>query len=194
MEKLTGLLFGSFNPIHTGHLIIANYFVQYSDIEEVWFVVSPHNPLKNREELLDGHARYELVCKAIEDNPFFRPCDQEMKMGTPSYSYKTIEKIQGDFPGREFVLIIGSDNLDEFDQWKNHEKILEMIRVFVFPRGKGTHSEFLEHPSVKLFPAPKVEISSTFIREGVRAGKDMRYFLPDKALEMIRQQGYYRQG
>ncbi len=192
-NNLTGLLFGSFNPIHTGHLIIANYFIQYSDIEEIWFVVSPQNPLKTREGLLKEKDRFDLVCRAIEDNPLFSPCDLELKMGTPSYSYKTIEKIQADFPEKEFALIIGSDNLDEFDRWKNYEKIMNMIRIYVYPRGSGTNSGFLDHPGVKLFQAPKIEISSTFIRKAIRAGKDPRYFLPRRVLDKIRQQGYYRQ-
>lgn len=191
-KTITGLLFGSFNPVHTGHLIIASYFVQHTDIESVWFVLSPQNPFKTGEKMLEGHKRLELLNAAIEDNPAFLSCDIEMGMATPSYTINTIRKLQEKHPDREFVLMIGSDNLDDFDQWKDHETILDMVNIYVYPRSAQCKSRFLSYRKVKMFRAPLLEISSTMIREALAQDREPRYLLPDALLKIIRDKGYYR--
>ncbi len=185
----TGLFFGSFNPVHTGHLIIANHFVQYTDIESIWFVLSPLNPFKTGEKMLGNDERLELLHMALYDNEAFRVCDIELTMETPSYSIHTIKKLQHEHPVHSFVLLIGSDNLDEFDRWKDYLEILERVNVYVYPRGTGSNSPFLSHPSVKYIDAPRIDISSTAIRKAIHSGRDVRYLVPDKVLQRIREKG-----
>ena len=188
----TGLFFGSFNPVHTGHLIIANHFVQYTDIDSIWFVLSPLNPFKAGEKMLGNEERLELLHLAVDDNEAFQVCVIELSMKTPSYSIHTIKKLQQDNPGNSFVLLIGSDNLDEFDRWKDYREILDRVNVYVYPRDTGSSSLFLSHPSVKYIDAPRIDISSTAIRKAISTGCDVRYLLPDKVLQRIREIGYYK--
>lgn len=190
-QKTIGLLFGSFNPVHTGHLVIADHFVQYTDIECIWFVLSPQNPFKTNEEMLDQDKRLELLELAIEGNEHFEACDIELKMGTPSYTILTIKKLQADFPGHRFILIIGSDNLDDFDKWKDYEELLSLVNIYVYPRPGHSGSRFLSHPAVKLVEAPRIDISSTQIRRAISEGKSPRYLLPDKVLQRIITKNYY---
>ncbi len=187
----TGLFFGSFNPIHVGHLIIADFFVQFTDLDKVLFVVSPQNPFKLNESLLDENSRLELVKLATGDDPGFDVSDVEFNMEQPSYTYKTLKNLLSKHPEKEFVLIIGSDNLDEFDKWKNYEEILEMIRIYVYPRPGFSGSPFLQHPNVFLKDAPVMEISSSFIRQSLEKGKDPKYMLPEKVYDEIVKKGYY---
>jgi nicotinate-nucleotide adenylyltransferase len=190
-HKKTGLLFGSFNPIHTGHLIIAGYMLEYSDLEEVWFVVSPHNPLKERSSLLADHHRLMLVNIAIENDYRFRSCNIEFDLPKPSYTIHTLTYLQEKYPGREFVMITGTDIFPTFHKWKNWEQLLEFYKFYVYPRPGGEDHELISHPSVTLYDAPQVEISATFIRQGLRDKKDMRYFLPEKVYEYIREMHFY---
>jgi len=188
----TGLLFGSFNPVHTGHLIIANHFLAHTDIEEIWFILSPQNPLKSSSEMLPDRERLKLLELAAEDNPDFHVSDVELRMPRPSYTVSTIEHLLKRHPERRFVLIIGSDNLDVFDQWKDHERLPELLPVFVYPRSPdAASSAFLRHPNITLKDAPLLEISSSNIRRLIREGKSPRYLLPDKVLERIRERGCY---
>ncbi len=191
-QKVTGLLFGSFNPVHTGHLIIANHFVQYTRIEEVWFVLSPQNPFKTDQRMLGEKQRLELLELAIEENPAFIACDIELKMKTPSYSIHTIKTLQQKHPGRQFVLLIGSDNLEAFDRWKDHEEILALVKVYVYPRSEQPASRILSHPNVSLVHAPLLEISSAKIREALTQGKCPRYLLPDKVLRRIEARKHFQ--
>ncbi len=190
-QKITGLLFGSFNPVHTGHLIIANHFVQYTDIENIWFVLSPQNPFKTDEEMLDQDKRLELLKLALEGNEHFETCDIELKMGKPSYTIHTLKKLQAAFPDHRFILIIGSDNLDDFDKWKDYEELLSLVTIYVYPRPGHSDSPFLSHPAVKLVAAPRIDISSTQIRKAIRNGKSPRYLLPDKVLQRITEKRYF---
>lgn len=189
--KKTGLLFGSFNPIHTGHLIIAGYMLEYSDLEEVWFVVSPQNPLKERSTLLADHHRLMLVNIAIENDYRFRSSNIEFDLPRPSYTIHTLAYLQEKYPGREFVMITGTDIFPTFHKWKNWEQLLEFYKFYVYPRPGSEEHELISHPSVTLFNAPQVEISATFIRQGLKDRKDMRYFLPDKVYEYIREMHFY---
>ncbi len=190
-QKTIGLLFGSFNPVHTGHLIIANHFVQYTDIDSIWFVLSPQNPFKTNEEMLDQDKRLELLDLALEGNEDFEACDAELKMDRPSYTIHTVKKLQATFTDHRFILIIGSDNLDDFDKWKDYEELLSLVSIYVYPRPGHSDSPFLSHPSVSLVDAPRIDISSTQIRKAFSEGKLPRYLLPEKVLQRILENRYY---
>jgi nicotinate-nucleotide adenylyltransferase len=191
-NKRTGLLFGSFNPVHTGHLIIAGYMAEYTDLSEIWFVVTPHNPLKDKDSLLDDHQRLHMVNLAIEGDSRFRSCDIEFRMPRPSFTIKTLTFLQEKYPAREFVIISGTDIFPSFHKWKNWEMLLEYYKFYVYPRPGSADHELTGHPSVKVFHAPMVEISSTFIRQSLRHGKNMRYYLPDKVFDYIREMHFYK--
>jgi len=183
----TGLFPGSFNPVHIGHLIIAHHLLLHSDLIEIWFVVSPQNPLKEHSELLPEQTRLALLELAIDDQPGFFLCQRELTLERPSYTWKTIQVLREENPDRDFVLIIGSDNLDVFAQWKDNDKILESIDVYVYPRKGLPGSEFQNHPGVRLVDAPLIEISSAFIRDGFRKGCPPKYMLPDKVYRQIQE-------
>lgn len=190
--KKTGLYFGSFNPIHIGHLIIANQILVNSDLEEIWFVISPHNPLKEKNTLLDDNHRLSLVKVAIEDNPDFKACDIEFKMPKPSYTIHTLLNLEEKYPNRKFCLIIGSDNLHSFDKWFNYEQILKNYQLYVYPRPNYLDCPFKTHPSVKWVDAPLIEISSSNIRDAIKNSKSVKYLLPDKVLEYIYEMHFYQ--
>jgi len=191
-----GLYFGSFNPIHVGHLIIANHMVENTDLDQVWFVVSPHNPFKEKKSLLADHHRLALVKEAIDDNP--RASDVEFHLEQPNYTVKTLMVLKENYPSHTFVLLMGEDNLASFHKWKNYEYILEHYQLFVYPR---VHSEELTvaenniatHPSVTLLKdVPIMNISSTFIRNGIKNGKDVRYLLTPPVAQYVDEMGFYK--
>ena len=190
----TGLFFGSFNPIHSGHLMIASYMAEYTDLDQVWFVVSPHNPLKEKSTLLADHHRLALVNLALEEDARFRSSGIEFKMPQPSYTIDTLTYLSEKFPGREFVLITGSDNLPTFHKWKNYEVLLSQYKIYLYPRPDTTPSPFDQHPSITRVDAPLITISSSFIRNGIREGKNMRYFLPEKVWRYVEEMHFYRRG
>lgn len=194
MKKLTGLFFGSFNPVHSGHMMLANYFQQYTDIDEIWFIVSPQNPLKKRKDLLDEYQRLELVNRAINDFPAFKVSDIEFHLNKPSYTVITLAHLKEKYPDRNFVLIMGEDNLLTFKKWFNHEQILKENKIYVYPRhNEATEkSEFESHPSVMKVAAPRIEISSSFIRKAIKASKDVRYFLPEKVFDYIDEMNLFK--
>jgi nicotinate-nucleotide adenylyltransferase len=190
-NKKIGLYFGSFNPIHNGHLILAEQILENSDLDLIWFVVSPQNPFKDRNNLLDNRARYFLVQKAVEDNDGFRACDIEFSLPLPSYTIDTLTYLQEKYPDKEFTIIIGEDNLKNFHKWKNYQAILDYYRIFVYPRPNSEKSELLKKENVIMIQAPMIEISSSFIRENIRKNKSIRYLLPDKVREEIEKNAYY---
>jgi len=189
--KKTGLFFGSFNPIHNGHLIMANYMAEFTDLDEVWFVVSPQNPLKQKNTLLPEHHRLALVRIAIEDQQKLGVTDIEFKMPRPSYTIDTLTWLSEKYPSREFVLISGTDIFSSFHKWKNHEAILEFYSIYVYPRPGSGLGDFTDYPKIKLFAAPMMEISSSFIRQGIKAKKNMRYWMPDKVYEYMQEMHFY---
>ena len=189
--KKTGLFFGSFNPIHNGHLILANYMAEFTDLDEVWFVVSPQNPLKEKSTLLAEHHRLALVRIAVEDQQKLGVTDIEFKMPRPSYTIDTLTWLSEKYPNRAFVLISGTDIFSSFHKWKNYKTILEFYAVYVYPRPGSSLGEYENHPSVKLFPAPMMEISSSFIRKGIKEKKNMRYWMPDKVYEYMQEMHLY---
>ncbi len=190
-QKKIGLFFGSFNPIHIGHLIIANYFVEYTDLDKVWFVVSPQNPFKEKKSLLEDHHRLALARIAVEDDLRFWVSDMEFHMPKPSYTIDTLTYLEEKYPDNQFILLAGSDQLPNFHKWKNSEVILELYEMYVYARPGYSNSEFEKHPRVKIFNTPQMEISSTFIRKSIREGRDMRYMLPQKVWEYIRDMHFY---
>jgi nicotinate-nucleotide adenylyltransferase len=188
----TGLYFGSFNPVHIGHLVIANYMITFTDLEQLWFVISPQNPLKKSSSLLEDHKRRTLLEIALEDDIRFRICDIEFKLPKPSYTVDTLAYLKELNPTREFVLIMGSDGLPTFGKWKNHAVIEQRYTRYVYPR-PGFPCNKTEHANIRIVDAPLMEISSTFIRDALRAKRDIRHFLPPRVYEYIVQMHYYEQ-
>ncbi len=194
MKKRIGLFFGTFNPVHVGHLILANHLLQYTDLKEVWMVVTPHNPHKKKKSLLNDHHRFEMVWQLCDEYPGIKPSDVEFNLPQPNYTVFTLAHLEEKYPDIDFVLIMGEDNLKSFPKWKNHEVILERHNIIVYPRySEGdTHPELLKHPKIQLTDAPKIEISSTFIRKAIKQGKDVRPLLPLKVWKYIEEMNFYR--
>ena len=188
---LTGLFFGSFNPIHIGHLAIANYVVEYTDIKELWFVVSPQNPLKKRKGLLPDYHRITLVREAIEEDKRFRASDIEFKMPQPSYTIDTLTYLQEKYPGRKFAIVMGADGLTSFHKWKNYEEIIKNYPRYIYPRPNVDIAKIENKENCIFMNAPLIEISSTFIRNGIREGKDMRYLLNERVYKYISEMHFY---
>lgn len=180
-----GLFFGSFNPIHVGHLIIANSMIETTDINQVWFVVSPHNPFKKRSSLLHEFDRLDMVNAAIHDNYSMKASDIEFNMPKPSYTIDTLTYLSEKYLDKEFVLIIGEDNLKNFPKWKNAEKILEYYKLYVYPRPHAQPSDLIEHPNVQMVEAPLIDISATFIRKCISNDRSVKYLVPDTVNEII---------
>jgi len=189
-----GLYFGTFNPIHVGHMIIANHMAEYSDLEQVWMVVTPHNPLKKKNTLLEDFKRMQLVALATEDFPKIKPSDIEFKLAQPNYTVNTLAHLQDKYPQHEFALIMGEDNLKSLHKWKNYEVILENYDLYVYPRISAELSELdlKNHPRVHKIDAPIVEISSTFIRENLKKKKNVQPLLPFKVWEFIDYNNLYK--
>lgn len=190
--KKVGLYFGSFNPIHIGHLIIANHVLNFTPVEEVWFVISPQNPFKKKENLIDSYDRLALVEAATADNPRLKPCTIEFNMPTPSYTVDTLAYLKEKYPDYSFSLIMGSDNLVNFHKWKNHEVILKYYNIIVYLRPGYTKVPFLNHKSVKVLKAPLLEISSSYIRKLIKMGKSIRYLVPDSVYREIINSSLYK--
>ncbi len=193
MSQKIGLFFGSFNPVHIGHLTIASWFVEFTDIDKVWFVVSPQNPFKEKKSLLADHHRLAMVRIAVEDDARFQVNDIEFKMPKPSYTIDTLTYLEEKYPEKKFVLITGADQLPTFDKWKNPDRILELYQLYVYARPGYQGSKFDTHPGIKIFNAPLLDISSTFIRTSVRDKKDMRYLLPPKVWEYMSEMHFYEE-
>lgn len=189
-SKRIGLFFGSFNPVHNGHLMIANYMAEFGDLDQVWFVISPMNPFKADQQLLPDYHRRELLDRAIGDYPRFRVSTVEFSLPKPSYTIDTLNFLESKYPEHQFILIMGSDQLPDFPRWKNSEEILANYKILVYPRPQVTLSlvtshSLLDHPSITLIHAPMMEVSSTFIRRSIREGKDVRFFMPDLTWQYI---------
>ncbi len=190
-----GLFFGTFNPIHTGHLVIANYMANYTDLNRVWLVVTPHNPLKERESLLKDNHRLALVKIAIEDNAKLKVSDIEFKLSKPSYTINTLLHLKEKYPKHEFVLIMGEDNLNTIHKWKNYEEIVNGFSIYVYPRIDSNTIEEAgnKYPMVKFFPdLPLMNISSTFIRKAIKEKKDTKYLLTEKVRNYIVEMNFYK--
>lgn len=191
-----GLYFGTFNPIHIGHLIIANYMVEFSNLDQVWLVVTPHNPFKDKKTLLDNHLRLEMVHLATKNYPKLKPSNVEFHLPQPNYTINTLVYLTEKYPKHQFSIIMGEDNLNSLHKWKNYEAILEHYGVYVYPRfeAKSQISEVIstsekkktiQHPNIHLVDAPIVEISATFIRESIKNNKNIAPMLPEEVWKYI---------
>ena len=193
--KKVGLFFGTFNPIHIGHLVIANYMVEFTDLEEVWLVVTPRSPFKAKKSLLDNHHRYQLVYEAIKDYPKLKVSDIEFNLTQPNYTVNTLVQLEEKY-GNEyrFALLMGEDNLQGFHKWKNYEIILAHYELYVYPRMAETKipAELKGHRSVHPVDAPIMEISSTFIRKQHKAGRNIRPMLPEAVWKYLDEMNFYR--
>ncbi|MDG1147417.1 MAG: nicotinate (nicotinamide) nucleotide adenylyltransferase [Crocinitomicaceae bacterium] len=199
-----GLYFGTFNPIHIGHLKVANYMAEHTDLEEIWFVVSPHSPQKEKKALLEDHHRLEMVRIAIEDNRTLKVSDVEFELPQPNYTATTLSCLQEKYPKHSFSLLMGEDNLRGFHTWFNYERILANHKIYVYPRtvtcqepvkqvGEKPFSELYNHQNVILCKGvPKLKISSSFIRESIEKKKDVRSLLPEKVYTYIINMNFYK--
>ncbi|MCC5924678.1 MAG: nicotinate-nucleotide adenylyltransferase [Crocinitomicaceae bacterium] len=201
-----GLYFGTFNPIHIGHLVISNYMAEYTDLDQVWLVVSPQNPLKKKKSLLADYHRLALVKVAIDDNDKLRASDIEFKMPLPSYTADTLAYLKQQHPNIDFSIIMGEDNLRTFHKWKNFERILEQHQVYVYPRvltmqeeqevqemGSLPDNELSNHPKIIFCDdAPVMKVSASFIRQAIKDGKDVRYLLTDPVHQYVDEMNFYK--
>jgi len=199
-----GLYFGTFNPIHVGHLIIANHMAEHSDLDQIWMVVTPHNPHKKKSTLLDDFHRLHMVHLATEDYSKIKPSDIEFKLSQPNYTVNTLVHLEEKYPNHEFSLIMGEDNLKSLHKWKNYEVILQNHDIYVYPRldAKDQNSELISleaqnldlknHHKIHVIDAPVVEISSTFIRKNIKEGKNVKPLLPAKVWEYIDHNNFYK--
>ncbi len=198
--KNIGLYFGTFNPIHVGHLIIANFMVDYTELDEVWLVVSPQNPHKKKESLLADYHRLSLVRIGVEDNRNLKACNEEFNLPIPSYTINTLAHLKEKHNSNNFHLIMGEDNLRSFHKWKNHESIIEDHKIYVYPRVL-TEKELNEkmntkisykHPNIVKCEAPIMKISSSFIRKAIQNKKDVRYLLTEKVFNYVDEMNFYK--
>lgn len=187
-----GLFFGSFNPIHIGHQIIANYMASQTDLSQVWFVVSPQNPFKEKKSLAKDQDRLHLVQLAIEDNYNLKASNVEFNMPQPSYTIDTLVYLQEKYPEHEFVLIMGGDNLGTFHKWKNYEIILRDYSIYVYFRPGYELGELKDHPKVHLFDAPEMKISASYIRKCIQNGHSIRYLVSEPVFEYLESSHLYR--
>ena len=187
-----GLFFGSFNPIHIGHMAIAQYMIEHTDIDKIWMVVSPQNPFKEKSSLLDQNHRLSLVSVATEDDFSLEASNIEFSMPVPSYTIDTLVHIKEKYPENEYALIMGGDNLENFHKWKNHQSILNAHHIYVYPRPNTKGSQFDQHPKVHLTRAPLMDISSVFIRKCISEKKKVNYFLPPKVWKYVNEMNFYK--
>jgi len=184
-----GILPGSFNPVHNGHLAIANYLAEYEEFDQIWFLVTPQNPLKKRNDLMDEQLRLDLLKKAIGNYDKFVISTIEWSMPQPSYTINTLQKLRVMYPADTFELIIGSDNWATFHRWKDYQLILKNFKVLIYPR-RGSDRIQSYHPNVRLCKGAKIEISSTFVRESIAKGKDVRFYMPEGLYEEVVNSGF----
>lgn len=187
-----GLYFGSFNPVHNGHLAIANYFLEFSDLDKIWFVVSPQNPHKNKKSLLADYHRLEILIRALDDVVNYHASNIEFSLPKPSYTVDTLAYLKDKYPKKDFVLLMGGDNILNFHKWKNYEQILKNHQIYVYPRNNQNLAEFIKKYNITIVNAPQMEISSSFIRQAIKDGKDIRFFLPPKAFKYIDEMNFYK--
>ncbi len=189
-----GLFFGSFNPIHVGHLILANHIAEFTNLQQVWLVVTPHNPFKKKASLLDNYQRLEMVYRATEEYTKLQPSDIEFGLTQPNYTINTLTYLQEKYPNYEFALIMGEDNLNHFHKWKNYELILENHRIYVYPRitSNKANKELTAHKNIQFIKAPIIEISSTFIRKAIKKNKNVRPMLPESVWQYVDEMNFYK--
>ncbi|MDK2978810.1 MAG: nicotinate-nucleotide adenylyltransferase [Bacteroidales bacterium] len=188
----TGLFFGSFNPIHIGHLAISNYMVEWGGLDEIWLIVSPQNPLKKEETLLDETQRLKMVQLALPDDSKIKPSAVEFNLPKPSYTIDTLNYLSNKYPDNQFKIIVGTDNFKSFHQWKNYKEILANYDILIYPRAGYDIGEYKNYPNVSLINAPLIEISSSFIRKSLQNDKNVQYFLPCGIYDYIKTNHLYK--
>lgn len=187
-----GLYFGSFNPIHHGHLIIANFFLYNTDLKQIWFIVSPQNPLKPSVGLLNEYQRLYLVKLAVEKEPRLKASDIEFRLPRPSFTIDTLTYLQEKYPSNDFTVIMGSDSLENLPKWKNFQQILDHYKLLVYLRPGHPAEKNQLGDRIKIMEAPLLEISATHIRDAVRDGKSIRFLVPDNVCDEIASNNYYK--
>ncbi|HPG09253.1 MAG: nicotinate-nucleotide adenylyltransferase [Lewinellaceae bacterium] len=187
-----GLFFGSFNPVHTGHMIIAHYMAEYTDLEQVWIIVSPQNPFKKKDTLANDYDRLHLVHLAIGDHLHLRASNIEFNLPKPSYTIDTLTYLHEKYPEHEFCLIMGGDNLASLPKWKNYEQILAHHHIYVYSRPNIDPGPLVSHPRVTMAEAPLLDISASFIRQCIRSGKSVQYMVPDAVFAYLKDTNLYR--
>ncbi|MDB2631689.1 nicotinate (nicotinamide) nucleotide adenylyltransferase [Flavobacteriaceae bacterium] len=188
-----GLYFGTFNPIHVGHLIIANHFAEHSDLDQVWCVVTPQSPMKKKQSILDNNQRLEMVYLATKEYPKIKPSAIEFQLKQPNYTIHTLAYLEEKYPEYEFALIIGEDNLVTLPKWKNAELLLERYPIYVYPRKLySEEKEFRLKGTIHKVNAPVIEISSSFIRTSIKEGKNIRPLLPEAVWVYLDEMNFYK--
>ncbi|MBW4888144.1 nicotinate-nucleotide adenylyltransferase [Mucilaginibacter sp. HMF5004] len=187
-----GLLFGSFNPVHIGHMIIANYMANHTDLDKVWLVVSPQNPLKKYGDLINTYDRIEMARLATDNATNIQVSDVELQLPQPSYTIDTLTHLKEKYPQHEFAIIMGSDNLVTLHKWKNYKLILRDYQIYVYPRPGYENTDLATHPSVHITMTPLMELSATFIRKSIAEKKNVQFFVPEPVLKFIESKGLYR--
>jgi nicotinate-nucleotide adenylyltransferase len=190
--KKTGLFFGTFNPIHIGHLALANFMTEYYSLDSCWFVITPQNPFKQKQSLLPEYHRYRMVMEAIEEYPRFRASDVEFHLSRPSYTINTLAHLKEKYPENEFLLIMGSDNLHTLEKWKNFEVIINNYSLLIYPRPGYEKNPFPEKKNIIFTDAPLMNISSSFIRKGIKEGKNLCYFVHPAVWKYIEEMRFYK--
>ena len=192
-----GLYFGSFNPVHIGHIAIAGFMTEFAGLDQVWFVVSPHNPLKKKETLLADHQRLYMTQLAIGDNVRLKATDIEFNLPVPSYTIDTLTYLKEKYPKNEFCLVMGEDNLYTIHKWKNADALINKYPIYIYPRPDSVKpsspllGQILSKADIHFVKAPLMDISGTFIRDGIKKGKDMSYFLPSAVWNYIKEMHFY---
>ncbi|WP_417600928.1 nicotinate (nicotinamide) nucleotide adenylyltransferase [Owenweeksia hongkongensis] len=191
-KKKTGLYFGTFNPIHIGHCVIAQHMLEFTDLDEVWFVVTPHNPHKKKNTLLDDYQRLHMVQLAVDDQYKMQVSNMEFDLPQPSYTATTLAHAVEKYPNHEFSLIMGADNLETFHKWRNYEWILEHHHIYVYPRIESDGGDLKLHPHVTITEAPIMQIASTDIRNAIKDGKNVSFMLPEKVWKYVDEELFYK--
>ncbi|MEC5158579.1 nicotinate (nicotinamide) nucleotide adenylyltransferase [Chryseobacterium sp. MP_3.2] len=194
MKKI-GLFFGSFNPIHIGHLILANYILENTDMEELWFVVSPQNPFKDKKSLLTDHNRLDMVQVALKNYPKMRASNVEFSLPKPSYTIDTLTYLHEKYPDFSFALIMGEDNLKSLGKWKNSETLIKNHQIIIYPRiseAESDHSQYIKHEHISMIDAPIIELSATKIRQMIKEGKNIRPMVPPEVFEYLDGSSFYK--
>ncbi len=191
MSNHIGLLFGTFNPIHKGHIALGKYFTAHTAIDTVWYVISPQSPFKVQETILDNHTRLEMVAAALQDEALLHPSTVEFKLPQPNYTVNTLELLRTNYPENTFTLLMGADNMARFEEWQGYETILQEHEIFVYPREDFNPKGLLKHPKIQFMDAPKMEVSSTTIKAHREQPQKLLKWLPEAVIKIIDQKNLY---
>jgi len=187
-----GLFFGSFNPVHVGHMIIANYMVEYTAMDELWMVLSPHNPFKSQQSLANDYDRLHLLELAIGEHAKIKASDVEFSLPKPSYTIDTLSYLKEKYPKKRFSLIMGGDNITSFHKWKNYERILAEHDIYVYKRGENNEHQLGATDRIKYAEAPLLNISASYIRSAIKQGKSVQYLVTEEVFNYLNSNNIYK--